>query len=123
MNNFANQIFVKQISHTYQLKQKCVHQKLNRLEICVAFGSLIYCCQTQPLISCSSVFEVNSIESSRYHKLTDMSNSKILEKKNWVVKMIVLDAKDAEISDISHIKMYDDSSKNSTIATKKVRFL
>lgn len=43
----------------------------------------------------------------------------MLEKKKWVVKMVILDSKDAKVSDISQIK---DMLGDSTVITKKVRF-
>lgn len=52
-----------------------------------------------------------------------MSNSKMLEKNKWVVKVVVLDAKDAKVSDLSQIKCMHDSSESSIITTEKVRFL
>lgn len=47
----------------------------------------------------------------------------MLEKKKWIVKMVILDAKDAKISDISQIKCFDDSSENLNITTKNVSIL
>lgn len=47
----------------------------------------------------------------------------MLQKKKWIVKMVILDAKDAKISDISQIKCFDNSSKNLNITSKNVSVL